>query len=57
MMMPDMARICDLIQPEVVTWRTINRPFDGNRQRCLSLKAVFWCAAAIVISLVLGNLT
>ena len=57
-----LARVGIFFQPEEVVG-PINRP-PGNRWmdrrqggRSLSLKAVFWCAAAIVLSLALGNLT
>jgi hypothetical protein len=45
-----------LFQPEEVAWRELNRPVAGGRVYALSLKAAFWCAAAIGISLVIGNL-
>jgi hypothetical protein len=45
-----------LFQPEEVAWRELNRPVAGGRAYALSLKAAFWCAAAIGISLVIGNL-
>ena len=56
-MMPIAQRIQHLIRPEEITWRTVNGPAGGGQPRGVSLKAVFWCAVAIVISLALGNLT
>ena len=50
------SRKWDLFQPEEVAWRDLNRPAADARPYALSLKAAFWCAAAIGISLVIGNL-
>ena len=57
MTMHALARIRDLFQPEEVAWRGRGRPEKGLGPGGLSLKAVFWCAAAIALSLALGNLT
>jgi len=50
------SRVPYLIRPEEAAWRPQVRPAAGDRRRTLSLKALFWCAAAIGLSLLLGNL-
>jgi hypothetical protein len=54
--------IHDFFQPEELSWRMTDlagprRPTPRTRRRALSLKAVFWCAVAILLSLGLGHLT
>jgi hypothetical protein len=50
------SRVPYLIRPEESAWRRPVRPAAVGRPRTLSLKAVFWCAAAVGLSLLLGNL-
>jgi hypothetical protein len=50
------TRIRELFRPEEVAGRNLVRPEANVRLLSLSLKAVFWCAAAIGISLAIGNL-
>ncbi len=53
------ASLRDLFRPEVTSApirRRIPRSCPAARRRGFSLKALFWCAAAILISLALGNL-
>ena len=57
MTMTGLTRIRDLFQPEELDWRGQTRAVNDPGSRGLSLKAVFWCAAAIALSLALGNLT
>jgi hypothetical protein len=56
-----LAAAPDLFRPEEVSRVKGNpsgdRPAKGGGRARLSLKAVFWCAAAIAISLALGNLS
>jgi hypothetical protein len=56
------AQIQALFQPEEISggmaYRAAYRwPVLRKGPQSLSLKAVFWCAAAILLSLALGNLT
>jgi len=48
--------IRDLFLPEEVPWRIPGRQASVGRPGTLSLKAAFWCAAGIGISLLIGNL-
>jgi len=57
MTMTRVAWIRELLRPEEVAWRGRGRLVSGPGRGVLSLKAVFWCAAAIALSLALGNLT
>ena len=52
----DLSRIRELFRPEEVVGRSLVRPGANVRPLALSLKAVFWCAAAIAIALAIGNL-
>ena len=46
----------ELFRPEERAWRNPAPPAVSMRPRALSLKAVFWWAMAVAISLVIGNL-
>jgi hypothetical protein len=49
------SRIWNLFLPEEVVGRERHRSATGERSSALSLKAVFWCAVAVGISLAIGN--
>jgi hypothetical protein len=49
-------RIWHLFLPEEVVWQERHRSAPGERSPAFSLKAVFWCAVAVGISLAIGNL-
>ncbi len=54
------APMRDFFRPEETSppiRRRPPRPCPARRQTGLSLKALFWCVAAILISLALGRLT
>ena len=56
------VQIQALFNPEEIAERIVDRaaprwPEPRKASRSLSLKAVFWCAAAILFSLGIGNLT
>ena len=50
------TRIRELFRAEEVVWRNQHPSAGGGLPTRLSLKAMFWCAAAIGISLLIGNL-